>query len=884
PAGKLAGVALPNGVVTSYGYDAADRITSVMHRQGPGGPVVAGASYLLDAAGNRLRETYHDGSFTAYGYDSAYRLTNEHYKSATTEERRTYSYSPGGDRLRETVPGSIAWDRSWLENFNRDQLGADYDISGGEWALTGDTDKQLERITSNPETQSGPVMVTNNAQSFSGPVQVFAKLIPLDGTAEKPLTSAVVFGWTDAGASYWLAGARTWTAIPQGGTEQQLHAKYFIAQFADGQLDVKVEASEPEILPVGVTSVEVKLQSIPGILTLLRRYNGGDWDERVNAPSPWTVASPMPASRAGVYSDRDAPEAASGKFDDLKVEWTSGQVTEEAADYVYNAMHELQSVTGLNKNATYTYDLDGNRLTEEKGGVRRRFGYTFENRLKNVWQGPDGSEVLIRAYEFQGDSWMRRSATEDGVTQHFLYDGDNLLAEFDSGGTLAAHHATNGIDRTLWTVRGTALQTPLSGADDVLAVADVAGSVTARYRYRAFGERVNLTGGDPARQDPSFQGRTLDGGLGIYDYRNRSFDPATGRFLQRDPVLGGDPLYNPYCFPGNNPSGLDPMGLGEGHHYFPKAIWEPIKDLSQQAKDVFKKAITGPLDQRFAAHRGYSGAHRVYSSAVETLWNEWKQGKDLAKLTAKEADEFVKAIRTSRKPAIKTFLKAVHRAAGGAPGGSGAAAAAGAAARGGILGKAVRGVGSVGAAVGGWLLFEIIFAEPAYAAEPPPADPDDIVEVHIVRYTPADSRPQSEERRLGLMSKQKLWSLEEQMGKAARERAVAREARTEQEPHRYFLRFYEATPEGVLDYLAGIDVGPETLPDPNAAFLAPPVSAQPQPGATTQPGDPPKEQPATPQPSAPSSAPDSPLPKPSVPETSTPDREPPHLPRPETSR
>jgi RHS repeat-associated protein len=37
------------------------------------------------------------------------------------------------------------------------------------------------------------------------------------------------------------------------------------------------------------------------------------------------------------------------------------------------------------------------------------------------------------------------------------------------------------------------------------------------------------------------------------NYRNRSFDPATGRFLQRDPVLGGDPTFNPYCFPGNNP-------------------------------------------------------------------------------------------------------------------------------------------------------------------------------------------------------------------------------------------------------------------------------------------------------------------------------------------
>ena len=83
-------------------------------------------------------------------------------------------------------------------------------------------------------------------------------------------------------------------------------------------------------------------------------------------------------------------------------------------------------------------------------------------------------------------------------------------------------------------------------------------------QYRAFGERFTLSGANPSRLDPSFQNRTYDAGLGIYDYRNRSFDPATGRFLQRDPVVGGDTLYNPYVFPGNNPVwNVDPMGLGD---------------------------------------------------------------------------------------------------------------------------------------------------------------------------------------------------------------------------------------------------------------------------------------------------------------------------------
>jgi len=76
-----------------------------------------------------------------------------------------------------------------------------------------------------------------------------------------------------------------------------------------------------------------------------------------------------------------------------------------------------------------------------------------------------------------------------------------------------------------------------------------------------FGKRFTTSGGNPARRDPTFQQRTYDEGLGIYDYRNRSFDPATGRFLQRDPVLDEANLYNPYAGMGNNPVGnVDPMG------------------------------------------------------------------------------------------------------------------------------------------------------------------------------------------------------------------------------------------------------------------------------------------------------------------------------------
>ena len=110
-------------------------------------------------------------------------------------------------------------------------------------------------------------------------------------------------------------------------------------------------------------------------------------------------------------------------------------------------------------------------------------------------------------------------------------------------------------------------------------------SSSYQHRIRAtdktltFGKRFTLSGGNPARRDPTFQQRTYDAGLGIYDYRNRSFDPATGRFLQRDPVLDGNNLYNPYAAMGNNPVGnVDPMGLW-------KIQWELMRIASDKKDD-----------------------------------------------------------------------------------------------------------------------------------------------------------------------------------------------------------------------------------------------------------------------------------------------------------
>ena len=89
------------------------------------------------------------------------------------------------------------------------------------------------------------------------------------------------------------------------------------------------------------------------------------------------------------------------------------------------------------------------------------------------------------------------------------------------------------------------------------------------YTYSGFGVPTirNSQGGVIAASSVGnrslFTGREYLAGIGIYDYRNRMYSAALGRFLQTDPrrLKSGD--INFYRYAGNNPADIrDPNGTG----------------------------------------------------------------------------------------------------------------------------------------------------------------------------------------------------------------------------------------------------------------------------------------------------------------------------------
>ena len=285
--------------------------------------------------------------------------------------------------------------------------------------------------------------------------------------------------------------------------------------------------------------------------------------------------------------------------------------------YTYAAGTHRLTGTG---NAVRTNDANGNMLTSSVGGSIYAFTYDARNRLAQV----KSNGATAATYQNNALGQRLVKITPAG-TERYIYDeAGHLLAEYGLtnrdyiwAGDLPVAVIDNTISGSVTTstvnyITADQLATPR-------AVSNAAGATIWSWAYQtnAFGEKAPAATGTYVL-NLRFPGQYFDAETGTsYNYF-RNYEPATGRYVQSDPVglMGG---MSTYAYAGNNPLVYtDPTGTTIWHvGIFVAGFYSPIGGVTlgrfqatsdcKDGKIGFAQGTIGSLGSDFGGKAGFIG-------------------------------------------------------------------------------------------------------------------------------------------------------------------------------------------------------------------------------------------------------------------------------------
>ena len=533
------------GQVTDYERDALGRVLSVTLPAPAAGADRPRWEFTYDSAGNLLTQTDALGRTTSFQYDLMNRLVLKTLPGGQTEQ---FDYDAAGNLLSHTdLDGTVT-------TFSYDDLGRKVSRS----TTGGDTVTYTYNDLGQRATMVDGVGTTSYSYDADG---------RLTGI-ERPLGGAINYG-------YGADGKLTSITTPHGALSYQYDAMARVSQLEapQGTFEFGYDAIGNLVertFPSGASSLvgydaRNRAQSVSHLAPDASVLAAFDYT-RTDRGRVATVTELGGATESYDYDGigRLVREERTGA-DPYVVEYeydAVGNLTRRVEDGTATAFsYDVNGQLLAAGSTTFTYDGRGNRIERNDGGTVTTYVWDALNRLESV-SGPGGDASYV--YDAEGRRLARVTAAGEeryvvdelnptGLTQVVEVQNDSgalveyyaLADDLLAGGTGSAPHYFH-----------------YDGLGSTRALTDGTGSLTDSYEYLGYGALASSSGS--TANDFLYSGEYRDPASGLYHLRARWYDPATGRFMSRDPFPGvpEQPLsLMPYLYAGADPiNAIDPTG------------------------------------------------------------------------------------------------------------------------------------------------------------------------------------------------------------------------------------------------------------------------------------------------------------------------------------
>ena len=236
-------------------------------------------------------------------------------------------------------------------------------------------------------------------------------------------------------------------------------------------------------------------------------------------------------------------------------------------EYLVNGLNQYTCITNDESGSWRPlYDADGNQtLVKTKSGV---WSVVYDGENRPV-QWSCGTITVLLAYDWAGRCAGKKVLEGDVVRKEscFAYNGGVRVAEY-----VVSVGQTSLVSRVFWDPSQAESSRALAVANhlgqrfycaiditkNVCEMLAPNGEVVQTYDYAPFGDVAVGSGNfaSPLQWSSEF----FDEDVGVVSYLSRNYDPLTGRWLSRDPLLQDG--YNLYAYVRNQPmSKVDLLGL-----------------------------------------------------------------------------------------------------------------------------------------------------------------------------------------------------------------------------------------------------------------------------------------------------------------------------------